>query len=193
MKKKQFLVLGIIILCVSICSNVIGKSSIDHKESARVFVQRFYNWYLVLWSEAKKNPSPGPTSEVAINQRPECFDLQLRRALSEDDSAQSKSGDIVGLDFDPFLRCQELLGNYQTGNVRQAGNKFLVDIRNIEKGSPKKEIRDAELRVVVELVRRNGHWIFINFIYPDKNGNSNLPDILKSLRKDRVKSGYEKS
>ncbi|HTE00305.1 MAG TPA: hypothetical protein VK668_13525 [Mucilaginibacter sp.] len=165
-------------------SNVNAQSSADNRESARVFVQKFYDWYTVLYSNQLGKKDSLPTNVVAINQRQEYFDIPLRKALINDYRAQSKITEgIVGLNWDPFLTGQEIRIGYQTGNVKQVGNKFLVDIHDIEKGKLESAILDAELLLVAEVVKVNGHWVFMNFIYPKRHDN--LLMVLRSLRKDR--------
>jgi len=191
MTRRLFLFFGFTVLGFAFSAKSQVQSVTNEKESARIFVQKFYDWYLVLWAEAQKHPSRSATRELAVSQKPEYFDNALKSALAKDDSAQNKSGDIVGLDFDPFLRCQELYGEYQACDVKRTGGKYFVDIRNIEKGKTEKEIRGAELRVVAGLVKRNGHWIFTNFMYPSKDGKSNLLSMLKDLKNDRDKSSIK--
>jgi hypothetical protein len=194
MKKKHFFILNIIILGMVMLSMMDAQASIDEKESARIFVQNFYDWYTVLYNEEIPGKKAVPAESTALNKNAEYFDASLRQAIIDDNRAQAKvSGEIVGLDMDPFLAAQDNGFAYQTGTVKQVGDKFFVDIHSDMIGKSRKAILATEVSVIAEVVKVNGHWKFMNFIYPDKNGNSNLRDILKSLRKDRVKSGYEKS
>jgi hypothetical protein len=185
MDKKRFSIVTIIVLCTIIFSGANAQSRVGEKESARVFVQKFYDWYIVLWSDEKR-PTPHVTVlDIAIKQRPEYFGLALKKAITADDSAQNKTeDDIVGLNFDPFIG-QELWGNFEAGDVKQIGERFFVDIRNIEKGSSAKEIQDAELREVVELTRRKGNWVIVNISYPSRNGSEDILQTLKDLKKER--------
>ena len=166
-------------------SNANAQSSEDNKESARVFVQKFYDWYNALYSNQLEKKDTLSTDMVAIHQRSEYFDIVLRKALINDYRAQSKTiDDIVGLDWDPFLIGQEIRdGWYRTGNVKQIGDKFFVDIRNIEKGKSKNTAQHGELLGVAEVVKLNGHWVFTNFIYP--TAHDDLLGVLKKLCRDR--------
>ena len=186
MRQCVSLILGFTPIGSTLSSNLKAQANIGDKESARIFVQKFYDWYIVLWSECDKRPtSHVAVLDIAIKQRPEYFGLALKKAIAADDSAQNKTeDDIVGLDSDPFIG-QELWGNFEAGDVKITGGKFLVDIRNIEKGRPSKEIRDAELREVVELARRNGNWIIVNISYPSTRGSKDILQTLKDLKKDR--------
>jgi len=191
MNKKRFSIVNIIVLGVIMFSNVNAQSKADQKESARVFVQKFYDWYAVLDStciSARKNPVAS-----ALGQKKECFDVHLRKAIMDDEHAQAKAkGELVSLDFDPFTNAQDTRIGYQTGNVKQAGGQFFVDVHDIAKGQSKEAILAAELAVVAEVVNSNGHWVFTNFIYRSKDGDENLLQILKKLAKDRVKRSANK-
>jgi len=184
MSKGSVLIIGLFWVCTAFSANVNAQAKADDKESARAFVQKFYDWYIVLWSECQNSKSNLFVLDIAIKRRPQYFGLALKKAIASDDSAQNKSGDIVGLDFDPFIG-QELWGNFEAGDVKITGGKFLVDVRNIEKGKPAKEIRDAELREVVELSRRNGNWIIVNTSYPSSRGSKDILQTLKDLKKER--------
>lgn len=189
MKNKYFSALSIIILCMLIFSDVNAQSPVDNKESARVFVQKFYDWYAVLVSATLEKRVNSPPDMVAIKARGYYFDGPLRKALIDDANAQAKiPGEIVGLDFDPFSNAQDKRAGYQTGNVKQIGNTFLVDVHDIEKGKPEKAILAADLAVVAKVVKVNGRWVFTNFIYPSKDGSNDLLTILRTLRKDREKT-----
>jgi hypothetical protein len=191
MNKKHFSIVNIIVLGMIMFSNVYAQSKTDDKESARVFVQKFYDWYAVLDSSsisARKNPVAS-----ALNQKRECFDAYLRKAIMDDEHAQAKvKGELVGLDFDPFTNAQDRRVGCQTGNVKQIGHKFFVDVHDIAKGKSKEAILTSELVVVAEVAKTNGHWVFTNFIYNIKDGNENLLQILKSLAKSRVKRSANK-
>ena len=172
-----------------IFSDVNAQSLVDSKESARAFVQKFYDWYAVLVSATLEKRRNTPPDMVAIKERGYYFDIPLRKALTDDANAQAKvPGEIVGLDFDPFSNAQDTRVGYQTGNVKQIGNTFLVDVHDIEKGKPEKAILAAELVVVAKVVKVNGRWVFANFIYPSKDSSNDLLSTLKALRKDREKT-----
>ena len=193
MKKNYFLIVNIIVLSACMVSNANAQAKTDEKENARIFVQRFYDWYTVLYNA----DTPGKIQTVspeaaALNKKKECFDTALREALIEDNKAQAKADEIVGLDSDPFLASQDNGFAYQTGSVKQVGNKFLVDVHCDLIGKSRKAILAAEVAVVAEVVKNDGHWIFTNFIYADEKGKTDLLTILSNLAKDRVKWAAEK-
>jgi hypothetical protein len=73
----------------------------ETQESCHKFVQDFYNWYLTKSLTGKLSR---PSSYLALLRKPEAFGPELYRRLKQDREAQDKTpGEIVGLDFDPFL------------------------------------------------------------------------------------------
>jgi hypothetical protein len=186
MKKKYFLTISMIVLCAITFPNANAKPSVNDKENVRLFVQQFYDWYTVLYAKdmsLQKNPTPSDL--IALKQKRQYFDVSLRNAILEDNRAQAKVTDeITGLDFDPFLNTQDTGFAYQTGNVKQVGNKFYVDIHSDQAGKSRQAILKSEVAVIAEVIKVDTYWIFTNFIYPSKDGKSDLITILKKLRKD---------
>ena len=187
MKKVGFTV-SLIILNIISFSNVKAQSSVNEKESARVFVQKFYDLYSALY-EADIPHSKGPSSQQIIMKKSNYyFDATLRKSLIEYYYAPVKDDDI-GLDFDPFIAGQDSGEGYQTGNVNQIGNNFFVDVHNIHAGKTKKEILAAEIVVITQVVKVNGQWKIANFKYPPfKPNNYNLLSMLEGLRSDANKN-----
>jgi hypothetical protein len=139
------------------------------------FAQRFYDWY----APVAHKSGDAPSCMSALNERGAEFDAQLNRALREDVEAQRRSpGDLVGLDFDPFLNSQDPRDKYMVGNVTETDGVFLVDVHGVQDGN-----RAADPDVVAEIRASNGSFIFTNFRYgPD----GNLVDILKLLAEQRA-------
>ncbi len=144
--------------------------------SAREFVQAFYDWY-----------APGATKAAESNKdfgwqkRASCFDTKLVGALKEDENAQSKAKEIVGLDFDPFLSGQDPCAPYKAGDVVRKEGRYFVEVNAECPG-----VTVQKPTVTAEIVKHDGHWIFVNFHYPDpKPSGSDLLSILKELREDR--------
>lgn len=135
-------------------------------KSARDFVQKFYNWYVAKGDDALR---------ISLKQRSADLTPELARALKEDQAAQDKvEGEIVGLDFDPFLNSQDPCPRYETGAV----NGSRIDIHSVCEGR-KSRRPDA----TVEVVSKNGRWLIANIHYPE--GGGDLLSILKQLRQDR--------
>ncbi len=170
-------------LCISllVSGQAHGQQKADRtaKQSCRKFVQSFYDWYV----RATQNTG----YEAAVKRRRSAFSPELLRRLNEDLAAQKKvPGEIVGLDFDPFLNAQDIAPKYTVGKVHQKGDRYLVQVFGIWSGK-KGEIPSVE----PELKRADGRWVFLNFHYhTDKKNpaNENLLNVLKSLREERKKA-----
>jgi len=173
-------------------STVKAQSSTDTKESARIFVQKFYDWYAIMDADdgfAKKhNASP---FSYTVSKRGSYFETLLRKELVNYFRVPTNDDDI-GLDFDPISAAQDTRSGFQTGNVKQVGNKFQVDIHDIKSGRQRKEVLAAELALIAEVTNVNGRWEFSNFIYPSPDGKSDLMSILKKLNHDRKKNPAKK-
>jgi hypothetical protein len=150
------------------------------KDGAKAFVQQFYSWYVPLYEKGK------PAADlVALKQKATWFDAAVSNAIKKDYSEQPpNAGEILGLDFDPFLSAQDTGFDYQAGSVKQVGNKFLVDIHAGLIGKSKKEILAAETVVIAQVTNVGGHWKFTNFLYPV---GGDLLTVLTNLRDDRAK------
>lgn len=150
--------------------------------SCRAFVQQFYDQYLRL---ADHGGREAPDDQI-IRRHPAWFSAELRRALAGDLAAAKKSpGEIVGLDFDPFLNAQDVAKRYTARRVSRQGGSFTVDV--YASWDPKKP---ADIAVVPQLARRGGRWTFVNFRYPaHEKGEkeSNLLQVLRELRAERRK------
>lgn len=144
------------------------------QESLRNFVQGFYDWYV---PKALSNNS-GPAWNVALKAKGGYFSRELDLRLQEDSDAQAKSdGDIVGLDFDPFLNSQDPEGGYRVGVIKQKRGGYWVNIDDNLPGE-----KGGKVVVVAELAYKDGQWQFVNFHYP--NGYD-LLSVLKALRENR--------
>ena len=163
------------VLCCSLQSQTKAKE--DSSDSVHKFVQDFYDWYAPGAAKAADE-----RKEFNWETRASDFDPALLSALKEDEDAQAKAkGEIVGIDFDPFLASQDPCAPYKARNVVQKGDRFLVSVdcacENVTGENP---------AVTVELVMRDGHWVFVNFHYPEpKPSGSNLLGILKRNQRTR--------
>jgi hypothetical protein len=147
----------------------------NHQEtdSARLFVQRFYDWYVPLAHKENKESS----SDIAIKIMPALFDNKLLTALREDSAAQDKEpGYIVGLDFDPFLSSQDPSDRYVVGKINKKGDSYFVEMYGTRDG-----VKSDEPDVIAEIVHRGKTWIFVNFHY----SSGDLLSVLSSLKIER--------
>lgn len=143
--------------------------------AVRSFTADFYRWYTPV---ALRNNSV-PAADLALARRPSDFGPILSRALKADSEAQSKvDGELVGIDFDPFLDSQDPCDHYEIGRVSQKGRSYRVAIYGICSGK-----RDDNPDVIAEVARQDGSWVFTNFLYPPLH--TDLRAILKALQDER--------
>jgi hypothetical protein len=153
-----------------------GAATLHAADSPGKFVQDFYNWYVPL---AKHSPNE-TSSDVALKKRSADFSAELKKALLEDSAAAAKSpGEIVGIDWDPFLNSQSTVDRCTIGNTTEKNGAFRVEVYDYLDGK-----KDKKPQIIAEVKSENGHWIFVNFWNPDKG---NLLDELRQLAKDRKK------
>ena len=151
-------------------------SETNASDSVKKFVQGFYDWYV---PKALSSRS-APAWSAAIKEKGSCLSPVLGRKLREDSEAQAKAeGEIVGLDFDPFLNGQDPGRHYSVGNVVPKGESYLVEVHHVIAGKP-----EEKTTLTAEVTGKNGQWYFVNFIYPDGH---NLLGVLKALKTDRDK------
>lgn len=166
-----------------------AKAQLSTKESVRAFVQRFYDKYSVYVNDVpafirKHNASP---FAYTFKTHGECFDNKLHHAIANYFKTPLKGE--IGLDFDPIINAQDDRKGYETADVQQKGNNFFIDVHDIQKGKNKNQVLAAEVAVIAEVTNVNGHWKFVNFIYPALSGdNSDLLTIFKSLQKEQRKN-----
>jgi len=130
----------------------------DEAKSLHQFVQAFYDWYVPIANK----PTQGPTCRIALKQRPELFNPELLKALQGDLNAQTKSpGEIVGVDWDPFLNSQDPEQQYKVGLIQQSNANYLVNIHSVSSGKMAKTVD-----VIAEISKANGQWVFTNFRSP---------------------------
>jgi hypothetical protein len=142
-------------------------------DQAGAFVQAFYDWYVKTEID----------SDAALKKKPAYFSPELSKALKADAAAAAKSpGEIVGLDFDPFLNAQDICSPYKAGAAKQVGDAYEVPVfgscADTGPGQPD---------VIVRLVRHGASWMLVDFIYParDSQPQEDLFSVLKSLQQER--------
>ena len=157
------------------------KSPRHIQKSCRRFVQGFYDWYV---PKALKEGSVR-ASDLALKYKGNVFDSELSRQLREDSEAQAKvAGEIVGLDFDPFLNSQDPDERYRVAKMTLTDDRCWVGVYAVRSG------KKSEKPVVMpELAREDGRWVFANFHYGSRKRpeTENLLSILKNLRESRQK------
>lgn len=157
----------------------------DEAASCRQFAQSFLDWYVPLTQTAVN----GPASDVVLKRKADVLDPDLFKALMEDSEAQARAkGDIVGIDFDPFLGSQDPASRYQARGGTSHGGRCSVEVWDASAAG--KTENTGKPNVIAELAGGNGRWRFLNFRYPDLN--SDLLGVLAQLGKDRRNSESKK-
>lgn len=173
---------GLFFLLAASSSFAQGTPAQDAKKSCQDFVQAFYDWYVPV---ALKHGRARP-ADLALKHKGTAFSRELAQALREDSEAQAKvKGDVVGLDFDPFLNSQDPSERYVVGNITPKGDRYWVEIYSLTSGK-----KSAKPDVVPELMFKDGRWIFVNFHYGESElpEDENLVSTLKTLRANRQRS-----
>ena len=158
-----------------------ARVEMDQEKSCREFVQGFYDWYFDRLNSENKGQSNVSALDDVLRLKPELLTARLRQMLKEDRDAASKNpGEIVGLDFDPYINAQDWDGKYSVQSATVKGSNCKASVWGMDENA-KKEI------VVPELELTGGKWVFANFHYPGQSDprDENLIDLLTGLRDDR--------
>ena len=153
-------------------------------KSCTEFVQGFYDWYFDRLNTERTRQLASPDDEV-LTLKPQLFTSELRKMLHDDAIAASKNpGEIVGLDFDPFINAQDWEGKYWVDKVYIIDETCHANVWGLDAGK-KVDIVDPSL------IRINNNWIFVDFFYPEYypantgRKDASLMGILTDLRVER--------
>ena len=154
------------------------KTADELRDDCKKFVQDFYEWYI---PKATADVSKqGSTAEaLALKKRPDDFSRALRYALTGNASASAKSTEVVGLDGDPFLNCQDCPKKVKYGEPRLTGYKCQVGLYFMRDNVP-----EEKPHVVAEAMYTQKRWVFTNFL--DGDGGDDLMTILQKLKQQRA-------
>jgi len=158
------------------------------EKSCREFVQGFYDWYFDRLNTEKTRQIASPSDYEVLALRPHLFTLELRKMLHDDAVAASKNpGEIVGLDFDPFINAQDWEGKYWVKSVNVKDDTCHASVWGSDAGK-KVDIVGPELRMI------GSNWVFVDFFYPESMGraDASLMGILTDLRNEREPASNEK-
>jgi hypothetical protein len=155
------------------------KTSDELREECKKFVQDFFDWY-VPKASADVNKQGSTAEALALKKRPEDFSRALRYALTGDASASAKSTEVVGLDGDPFLNCQDCPKKVKFGEPRLTGYKCQVALYFMQDN-----VQEEKPHVTAEAMFTQKRWVFTNFLDPD--GGEDLLSTLQKLKQDRSK------
>lgn len=136
---------------------------------AEIFTQSFYDWYLQKGKDRNMDD--------VLKYKKNVLSPILYQLLKADRDAQAKSpGEIVGLDFDPFLNAQDVAQKYEVGKAVLKDKNYWVDLRGFWNG---KKGREPDLQAEIAC---SASCVFVNFHY---GRDRNLISVLKALKKDR--------
>jgi hypothetical protein len=110
------------------CAFAQGTGPQNVQKSCRDFAQGFYDRYVPKALKESEVPAP----DLALRYKTHALSSELLRQLREDSASQAKAvGEIVGLDFDPFLNSQDPGERYVTGKVTTKGDRCWVEVYGI--------------------------------------------------------------
>jgi hypothetical protein len=98
----------VLVGCTISCATLKQRSNSD-SDAVRQFTERFYAWYVPAAARAERNML------LDAKEMRSAISPEHLRALREDFEAQAQdiTGNIVGLDFDPFLASQDPCARYE--------------------------------------------------------------------------------
>jgi len=150
------------------------------ESSCRRFAQEFYDWYVPFTQKRLHMPA----FNMALKWKADVFSSELLQALRTDAEAQARvKGEIVGLDFDPFVGSQDPADHYEARQPTLEGGKCTVEVWRASPTDRAAKLNRPE--AVAELKEQNGQWRFVNFRYPI--GGPDLLRLLANLREERRK------
>jgi Protein of unknown function (DUF3828) len=168
-----------LLLATAVSPNPQLEPATDLEKSCRIFVQSFYDWYVPKALDINETHA----IDEALRSKVFSFTPELAKLLKEDTEAEAKHpGEIVGLDFDPFLSSQDPSERFLVANIIRKGGTYFVEVNGISSAGKRE-------KVIAELTRKKDQWLFANFHYPkfEQTGskNADLISILKHLREAR--------
>ncbi len=146
-------------------------------DSAREFVQRFYDGYLSAMAAGSGADTRELTEDTAHALAPELVDM-LRWNQSQFDPMRGQEG----LDFDPIANAQDPCERYVVGGVSTRSHHFFVEVYGVCGGS-----RTKRPIVIAEVARVRASWVFVDFGYPDHH--SDLKSDVRRLQRRSRKPG----
>ena len=147
-------------------------------KSVRRFAQGFYTWYS---DEVARelNGNGVDVEHVVLTKKSAWLAPRLHKALLEDWTAQEKvQGEIVGIDFDPFVGGQDPARHYFVRKIERRGPTWLVYVWS----SYGNQTHMPDVIAKVERCNGKPGWRFVDMLYPD---GFTLLDVLGGTAQDR--------
>jgi hypothetical protein len=155
-------------------SSPANQSTADEKNLAGAFVQDFYDWYAPMAYQQKASL---PWAN-AVTLKSNLFSTKLALALRRDQFTFARpDGTYTELEVDPFLNTDTPCEHYVVSEVTAYDKSFRVGLQAVCNGKLR-----TKTAVQVEVTKKKGHWLFVNFYYPE---GKNIFEMLKDLRKTR--------
>jgi len=167
------------------------------EQSCTVFVQNFYDWYVLKGvlddcnrtHDAESCKTVASSHVVTTMSLKQALSPKLKGLLDKYEVVQTKNSD-VGLDFDEFLNSQDPSPKFEVESVQVKDGHCDAVVNGIQ-DEQKRE------RIGPELVKSEGHWMFVNFHYYSDDGNKrrSTGDLIRMLKdyfeemKNPVKQG----
>lgn len=152
----------------------------EQVRAVEVFVKEFYVSYRA--RVESQMASGTPAWALVANEPDSALTAALALALSADhEAALASPGEIVGLDFDPFLAAQDLCDAYRVGRVVAQTTGFRAEVYG-DCGRNDGQVPD----VVAEVVLVNGTYRIANVRYP--TWDMDLMTLLSGLQDGRDQS-----
>jgi hypothetical protein len=155
------------------------KTADELRDECKKFVQDFYDWYLPK-ATADVNKQGSTAEALALKKRSDDFSRALKYALMKDSASSAHSTEVVGLDGDPFLNCQDCPKKVKYGDPKLTGYKCQVPLYFMQDNVP-----EEKPHVTAEAMYTQKRWVFTNFLDPD--GGDDLLTTLQKLKADRSK------
>jgi hypothetical protein len=157
-----------------------GGAAAISPDSAVVFVQRFYDWYVPLG----KQPTSATRYDSLARNEHRWFSPDFVAALKNDLEVQRRdtTGDIVSVtgDYDPFLASQDPCERYQARDPRTVAAALLVSVFPVCAGNA-----PTSATVLVEVAAGDSGIRIVNFRNPG-DPKSDLRRELAKTRRDLV-------
>ena len=177
----QFSMLAAVValLFPAICPAQVALPS-PESSSCRRFSQQFYDWYVPFTQKNLRLPA----SDVALQRRGGVFSPELLHALRVDSEAQARAkGELVGLDFDPFVGSQDPADHYEAREPTMRNGICFVGVWRASATDTSAKMDRPE--ATAQLKQQNGHWHLVNFTY--SVGGPDLLHLLANQREERRK------
>lgn len=158
-----------------------AQTKVDSARLARDFVQRFYDWYVPALNHSHSEPA----SDVVLREKKELLSDELYSALEDDRDAQAQvTGELVGIDYDPFTFAQDDMPPLVATDVKGLGDAYRVTVRMVCPDKPCGIVAIPEVKAI------RGRWRIVN-VHQSGADTYNLVSALEELAAERRKMSWD--